>query len=315
MRHLTERRKMMEDSGYKNSMTILQKENFRIREWSEDIKKSPFCFRQNISCREVCGNQERTVGFLKNLVISRKIADIELEILRGLSLYGYLGGYMLRQYLLLCKFGFPEREAFRKRMRWMIENGLVRQYEFISGEKGSSFVYSLGFAGEKFLKMVHGRNIDDTVALKPEKILNKLVCNQFFINLQLQYGGVVNDCIIDDGSCVGRFVLTLPVGGDVNVCVFAVRNSKTYKNYFLKHLRKIKKEQNGMRQYAIFVICETEEQAMNCAKIKGGDASISGIDTFYLLDTFGVSDDVLGKLIEILPGDNYTEKRMFSLAM
>ena len=66
---------------------------------------------------------------------------------------------------------------------------------------------------------------------------------------------------------------------------------------------------------APFLLHIRQLQAMNCAKIKGGDASISGIDTFYLLDTFGVSDDVLGKLIEILPGDNYTEKRMFSLAM
>lgn len=285
--------------------------NLQNQRWNGEIKKSPFLYRSGLTWKEERGKTSGVLA-LKKMVISHQIDNMEIMILEGLYKYHYLGGYMLRKYISNQeKKPELERGALRKRLRWMIEKGLVRQFEFFDGLNGSSFIYSLDESGLRFLRMMNGKKVSDELPeMKPEQVLNDLVCNQFLISLQGQYPVKIRDVEVGEES---SFFMTLPAGDDVEVYVFAVRDSGHYKKYFLRHLRKIMESKRQDIDVSVFVFCETEYQAMKCAKFKGGDASLANMDVYYMLDTFGVSEDVLGKLIEILPGYDYTEKQMFRL--
>lgn len=279
--------------------------------WSGEIKKSPFLYRSGLTWKEERGKSSGVFA-LKKMVISHQIDNLEIMILEGLYQYHYLGGYMLRKYISIQEKR-PElgREGLRKRLRWMIEKGLVRQFEFFDGVNGSSFIYSLDESGLRFLRMIKGKKVSDELPeMKPEQVLNDLVCNQFLISLQGQYSTKVRDVEVGEEN---SFLMTLPAGEEVEVYVFAVRDSGHYKKYFLHHLRKIMESKRQDIGVSVFVFCETEYQAMQCAKFKGGDVLLADMDVYYMLDTFGVSEDVLGKLIGILPGYDYTEKQMFRL--
>lgn len=290
-------------------MTILKK-NLQIRKSSGEIKKSPFLYREGLTWKEQRGKRSGMLT-IKKMIISHQIDTLETYILEGLCKYRFLGGYMLRKYISIRE-NKPElgRDAFRKRIRWLVENGFVRQFEFFDGTNGSSFIYALDESGVRFLHMSKGETAPDEIAeMKPEQVLNDLVCNQFLISLQSQYGSCVRDVEVGEES---SFILMLPEDKMVEVYVFAVRDSDHYRKYFLRHLRKINEESQD-KDRTVFVFCETEYQAMQCAKYKGGDVSLCDMDVYYMLDTFGVSKDVLGRMIAILPGGDYTEKQMFCL--
>lgn len=289
---------------------MILKENLQIRKSSGEIKKSPFLYREGLTWKEQRGKRSGTLA-IKKMILSRQIDTLETYILEGLCKYRFLGGYMLRKYISIRE-NKPElgRDAFRKRIRWLVENGFVRQFEFFDGTNGSSFIYALDESGVRFLHMSKGETAPDEIAeMKPEQVLNDLVCNQFLISLQSQYGSCVRDVEVGEES---SFILMLPEDKMVEVYVFAVRDSDHYRKYFLRHLRKINEESQD-KDRTVFVFCETEYQAMQCAKYKGGDVSLCDMDVYYMLDTFGVSKDVLGRMIAILPGGDYTEKQMFCL--
>lgn len=289
-------------------MESIRKEVMPLHMGGGEIKKSPFVYREGLTWKEEGGRKRGTLA-LKKMVVTGQIGEMEILVVEGLYQYCFLGGYMLRKYIAVKSSGKePGREAFRKRIRWMMEKGLVRQYEFFDGENGSSFIYSLDESGLRLLRLMKGKEVSFSLPeMRPEYVLNQLVCSQFLISLQEQYGSAVRDVEVGEEN---SFLLRLSENKETEVYVFAVRDSGHYKKYFLRHLRNIWEK---TKDAVVIVFCETEYQAMQCAKFKGGDVSLSDLEVYYMLDTFGVSEDVLGRMIEILPGYDYTEKQMFRL--
>ena len=286
------------------------KERMHIHEDNKKIKKSPFMYREGLTWKEEGGRKSGVLS-LKKMVVTGKIGEMELHVMEGLGRYGFLGGYMLRRYIALQTETEPEREPLRRRLRWMMEKGLVRQYEFFDGKNGSSFIYSLDDSGLRFLRMTKGADAPEKLPeMEPERVLNRLVCSQFMIFLQSQYASCIRD--VEEGE-ESSFILKLPGNREVEIYVFAVRDSGHYKKYYLNHLRNILAKTDG--EAVVFVFCESEYQAMECARYRGGDVRLAEMDVYYLLDTFGVSEDVLGRLIEVFPGHDYTEKQMFRLEL
>ena len=64
----------------------------------------------------------------------------------------------------------------------------------------------------------------------------------------------------------------------------------------------------------VIVICETEYQAMDAQRYKSCEAELRDLEVYYICDTTMLdSNDILSQLIEVLPNENFTTRRIFGL--
>lgn len=298
-----------------------------LTEPKAETRISPFIFRP-YKVERVRG-KDCSTGMLKKLLRQQELTDVDVIILNGLLSYGYLGGYMLRNYISCVEDSgeLMKADAFRGRMRELVKMGLVCQIELtreLSGKRvGSAFIYVLTSSGLRFLKLIDPALGNVPVADYPmEQMLNELVVNQFMVMLQKQYGDSLAGCYYGltlDSSCGAQamFDLWLPDHSRIRMFLFAVRDSEHYKGYYLKRLRKIQEyaRKSGSLEYTVLVICESEKQAMDCARYKGCDSQLADMELLYVTDTVGVSDNVFGRMIEISSQRDYSTRKIFKLEL
>lgn len=293
-----------------------------------EVRISPFLYRKNYKV-EKARIRECSNHVIRQLIRKQELEDVDIIILNGLLEYEFLSGFMLRQYIAYIEDNVKimVRDAFRNRIKKLMNIGLVEQMELMRNEdgvlKGSAFIYGLSKSGLRFLKFINPSISPkhELPEFRIEQVLNLLVSNQFIIMMQRQYsnsisGKFMGRDIEEQSGARAVFKIWLPDQQQLNLFVFAVRDSEYYKEYFLSRLRKIVKYQQEKKEsYAVLVICESENQAMNCERYKSCDSQLVKMDVVYMTDTSGVSNDVLGRLIEVLPQQDYSIRNIFKLVL
>ena len=101
---------------------------------------------------------------------------------------------------------------------------------------------------------------------------------------------------------------------DLQVFLLSVRNNSGWSKEYLNVLRKICKNYVGEKNMVVLVICESEYQAMECAKRRNCEKELQELKVFYVTDTSILSENrVFNRLIDIQPDDDYSNRSTFRL--
>lgn len=295
-------------------------------------KISPFIIQPGMKFKRVrkrdCSNSE----------ISKLLANGCLEekhdlIIKMLGKYGLLNSYLIRTNLYHISKGLYDYSALsmRKILKALVNYGLLVQYEFVHEENGiihgSPFIYSISGGGIKYLKKQGINRIHPFVSkvftIKDAFMLMPM--NQFHIKFLEQYekspGMKMDDYF---GKCYQKtgagnlYNICLSDNRTINIYLISVRKMEGWHTEYLKKLRKIciYSQEINLDQYAVFVICETEYMAMECARYKNCEAFIKDIDVYYIKDTSLLEDEgVLNRIIDVKPQNDYSERSTFSLKL
>lgn len=311
-------------SGRHNYIVI--SENDQITE-----KKSPFVVYKKMSYKKVkkrdCSSAE-----IQRMLSNGTISSVHDRILKALGRYGYLNSFMLRTYLSHITGGQIDYDGvqMRKTLKNMVNMGFLIQYELFHYNsegilQGSPFIYCISNGGKKYLKKQGIISFNPLLKkpFEPVDILYLLAFNQFHIMFLNQYGKS-SILMAEDyyGNCYENlgvsniYTLRLPEDGVLNLFVQTVRNDPDWAHGFLSALRKIKwnTEVNKIECFAVLFLCETEYQAMECARKQNCDADIKDMDVFYETDASVITEkDVFNRLISVQPKNDYSCRNIIKL--
>lgn len=295
-------------------------------------KVSPFILypetRYQRTKRKDCSTDE-----IRRMLVNGTLSEVHDLIIKMLGRYGYLNSYMIRLYLYHQTGGRHDYDRARMRqiLKMMVSMGLLVQYEFqriLNGEiHGGPFFYTISGGGMRYLKNQGILKVHPVInkSFLTHEVLEVLALNQFHITFMKQYGrtGLIK---FDEfyGVCYQKTgipyvcTLKLPEGGDLHLFICSVRNRADWAKPYLTMLRMIREYtlDSKMDCFAVIVICETEYQAMECARRQNCEENLREIDVFYLTDTSVVTeDDVFGRLIDVLPQKDYSYRNTFRLEL
>lgn len=308
---------------------------------TDDIsgKTSPFLYYKEMTYT-MNKAKESSLENIRAMCRNGMLTELHYSIMRTLYIYSYLNGYLIREALLLdTKNTFNLSPITgRKAIKTLVGRGLLLQYTFNhiddnGNEQGSPFIYKLSASGERMVQREQGgllkylvpkKQIVDSKPFEIIDVLKRLVINQFHITFmkqymskkclysadyyKMEYKGVVFPAI---------YRIELPLGKAIlSMLLIPIRSNYGWQNEFLSNLRIMKEfiDNKGITGVGVLVICETEYQSMEAARYKASDSTLKSMEVFYLCDsTIVSSDDALSQLIEVLPKNNFTSRRIFSL--
>lgn len=312
------------------------------REKSPDnvmAKTSPFIFNKGMQYT-MTKKRDCTSREFITLKQNGMFTEAHEAIMKVLYAYTYLNAFLIKEAVTLETKGVINLDApaCRKLIKTLLNQGLLLQYSLIhedeSGKmQGSPYIYKLSASGirimDKGFKNIIFRlniykpdDIPDTFSIVP--VLSMLTFNQFHITFMKQYnerpcfsGGLYFEKL-NKGICFpGRYQLLIQdTGVYLTLFVYSIRLNENWQNGYLERLREVC---TYVRQYSItgvgvIVICETERQAMDAQRYASCDADINDMEIYYICDTTILeNDDVLSQLIEVLPQEDYTKRRIISL--
>ena len=156
-------------------------------------------------------------------------------------------------------------------------------------------------------------------------VLGIISTNQFHIRFTIQFGKSVAFRLDDYyGECYRRtgaanlYCVNLGDESIFHIILLSVRRADGWQQKFLKALRKICSyaREGGIDPYAVFVICETEYMAMECARYKDCEAFVRDIDVYYLTDTSLVGEGgIFDRIIDVRPQKDYSTRYTFALKL
>lgn len=303
-------------------------------------KTSPFVYNKEM-IYTMHKSKESSLESIRAMCRNGMLTELHYSILRALYMYTYLNAYLIREVLMSDKnIAFEVSPTTgRKAIKTLVGRGLLLQYTFKhiddkGNEQGSPYIYKLSASGERmvqreqgaFLKFLFPRKQSvDNSPFEIISVLKRLTINQFHIIFMNQYKD--RKCLQSTDYYKVEYMglifpaiyrIELPsVKATLSMFLISIRSNFGWQNEFLKDLRAMKDfiDEKGITGVGILVICETEYQAMEAARYKACDSTVKALEVFYICDYIIVSsDDVLSQLIEVLPKDNFTTRRIFSLS-
>lgn len=302
-------------------------------------KTSPFVYYKDMAYT-INKAKESSLANIRMMCRNGLLTELHYSIMRALYMYSYLNAYLIREALLV-----DGKESFnitpitaRKAIKTLVGRGLLLQYTFkhlddYGNEQGSPYIYKLSASGERMVQREQGgmlkfwmprKAVIDNKAFEIISVLKRLAINQFHITFMKQYKNRKylhsSDYYIVEyqgGIFPAVYRIELPSGQTIlSMFLVSIRGNNGWRNEFLKDLRMVREfiDEKGITGVGILVICETEYQAMEAAKYKACDSTVKSLEVFYTTDnTIVSSEDVLSQLIDVLPKNNFTSRRMFSL--
>lgn len=304
------------------------------------VKTSPFIYNKDMTYI-MHKSKESSLESIRTMCRNGMLTELHYSIMRALYMYTYLNAYLIRETLLSDKKAAFEVSptSARKAIKTLVGRGLLIQYTFKhvddkGNEQGSPYIYKLSASGERmvereqggFLKFLYPRKqTADNSPFEIISVLKRLIINQFHITFMNQYKD--RKCLYSadyykieyqDFIFPAIYRIQLPSRKALlSMFLVAIRSNYGWQNEFLKDLRTLKDfiDEKVITGVGILVICETEYQAMEAARYKACDSTVKSLEVFFICDYIIVSnDDILSQLIEVLPKDNFTSRRIFSLS-
>lgn len=250
------------------------------------------------------------------------------DILFILQKYQYLNAYLLREAVLQKNFYSCDTIAFRKILKKMVSKGYLIQYEFHhKGEDGtvhgSPFIYTLSEAGERCVIYEGGTPIEIKKDFDLITVLNHLAFNQYYILFQKQFQTNKNiiiqeyyGSICKKSKVQGYMKIKISQQASIQLFVFSIRQSKDWNQQYLGHLRAIVSylNKNTCSCPLVLTICETEQQAMKAEKYRSCCKELNELETYFVCDSSLLeSETVFHRLIEVLPRNNFTTRKVIRL--
>lgn len=302
------------------------------QEGQEMEKLSPFIYYPGMTyCRvrkRDCSNSE-----ISRMIVNGILDERHDMIIKMLGKHGYLNSYLIRVYLEHISGGTYAYNVsdMRKMLKSLVGHGLLMQYEFKHERNGvvhgSPFIYAISGGGIRYLKKQGIKKMHPSVG-QPFNLVDVFTIistNQFHIRMISQYGKTPAIRMEDYyGECHRKtgagslYCINLADGSIFYIILLSVRKAEGWKQNFLKVLRKIRAyaSERCIEPYAVFVICETEFMAMECARYKNCEAYIKDIDAFYLTDTSLVGEGMIfDRVIEVVPRKDYSTRYTFALRL
>ena len=298
-------------------------------------KKSPFIVYEYMRYKRVkkrdCSNIE-----INRLLANGVLTDAHDKVFKILGKFGYLNSFMIRTYLSHITGGQYDFDAvqMRKLLKNMVKLGFLLQYELFHADEeglqegelqGSPFIYCLSAGGIKYLKK-QGITNNHEALNKPfdvTEVLHILSFNQFHIMFIKQYGRTALVRTLDYYGQIyeyikvsGMYTLRIQKDDVLHLFVQPIRNDRKWSFKFLSTLRNIKlyTDKNKINCFIVLFICETEYQAMECAKKQNCDADIKDIEVFFETDTSLITEkDVFDRLISVQPQNDYSCRNIVKL--
>lgn len=308
------------------------------------VKTSPFSYFHGMKY-ELTKKRDCTIRDIHNLIKKGIFTDKHYAIIRVLYDYTYLNAFLIREAVAIETDNkiILTAASCRQILKSLVNEGVLLQYSFshIDAEgklKGSPFIYKLSPGGIRYMKG-HSLNknkilkLFDTIKKEDERpfsivpTLNLLTMNQFHIMFMKSFR---NKPYLYDVKYYkvfeirkkpivfpGVYELKMPqFGCTLTLFVYSIRTNDGWAREHLDMLRKIKDctEYYNMSGIGVLVVCETEYQAMRAQRYKSCEAELKDLDVFYICDTSMVeNENILSQLIEVLPDDNYTTRRIFGI--
>lgn len=295
-------------------------------------KISPFTCYPDMTCSRVRNRDCSTVE------IGRMIANGILDerhdlVIKMLGKYGYLNSYLIRTFLEHItggRYAYDVSEM-RRLLRMLVRRGLLIQYEFkheCDGViHGSPFIYSISGGGIAYLRKQGIKGMHPLVG-KPfavADVLGAISTNQFHIRFMIQFGKS-EAFRMDDyyGECYRRtgagnlYCVRLADGSAFYFFLLSARKEEGWQRDYLMTFRKIRTyaRRGGIEPYAVFVLCETEYMAMECARHKDCEASVKDMAAYYLTDTSLLGEGgIFERVIDVSPQKDYATRRTFALEL
>ncbi len=299
---------------------------------AEKEKISPFIYYEGMSYRKI--KKRDSSGFeIQRMLINGTLTECHDRVMRIMGQYGYLNSYLLRTHLAHISGGKHDYDGshMRRVLKGMVQTGLLIQYELLHMEAGeicgSPFLYALSNGGVRYLKRMgmHGVHPFLKIPFDIVKVLELVSYNQFHIMFLRQHG--FSPAYMHDeyfGGCYQAFgvpnlyILKLPAGSRLCLYAISVRGGEGWTKKYLSQLRAVCRYlgENHILDAAVLAVCETEAQAMQCARKKGCEADLKALVVFYVTDTAVMEeDDVFGRLIDVRSEGDYCRRQTVRLQL
>ena len=302
-------------------------------------KTSPFVYNKGMQ-HTMTKKRDCTLKEFLTLKQNGMFTEAHEAIMKALYAYSYLNSFLIKEAVSLETKGVINLDApaCRKLIKTLLNQGLLLQYSLIHEDEngkmqGSPYIYKLSASGLRIMDKGFKNIIFRLNIFKPDDIpeifsiapvLSILAFNQFHITFMKQYnerpyfsGGLYFEKLNKGIRFPGRYQLHIQnTGGYLTLFVYSIRLNEDWQYGFLERLREV---HTYVKQYSItgvgvIVICETERQAMDAQRYVSCDADFKDMELYFICDTTILeNDDVLSQLIEVLPQENYTKRRIISL--